>query len=77
MRSLISRQNIQIILWFSKMRTHTTNIINEVRRHIGPTNVLFNGILCRSHVNFHSTNFSSEVAKLYLLVTPIETHTLE
>ena len=26
MHSLISQQNIQIIIWFSKMRTHTSNI---------------------------------------------------
>ena len=46
MRSFISRQNIQIIIWFSKMRANTTNIKNEVRRYNRPTNVLFNGIPC-------------------------------
>ena len=55
MRSLISQQNIQKIIWFSKIWTHTTNIKNEIRRLIHPTNVLFNGILSNKHNMFTVT----------------------
>ena len=43
MHSLFSRDNFQIVIWFCEMETQATN--NEVRRHIRPTNVLFNGFL--------------------------------
>ena len=37
------------------MRNDPTNVKNELSRHIGPTNVLFNGIPCMYTLSMEST----------------------
>ena len=60
------------------MRTHTTNIKNEVRRHIRPTNVLFNGILYIYKIDFPENRFSVyDIAYLNIIILSLLSSTIQ